>query len=152
MKKNLIKKTIAGITVALMLISSVGISGRPVNAEEPKQGQEAVEQTQTDVIVVDEDMAEENMGDPTIIDQGVDGGVSWSLDSDGYLEVNVTGDLSYVPDYHTKHWPWYDYAGTIITAKVSGQAITITSFLFFYFHFLSSSLKKFLSFPAKQNS
>ena len=66
---------------------------------------------------------------------GKDGGVKWSLSSDGFLEVTISGDLSYTPEYNSaksieKFWPWYEYKNSIKTAKVSGSGLTQAQLMF----------------------
>ena len=86
-------------------------------------------------VVKAEEQAEDNMGEPNIVVEGTDGGVTWTLNSDGYLEVNVTGDLSYVPgdDRETdtyNNWPWFQYRELIKTASVEGGDFTYANDMF----------------------
>ena len=141
MMKRFMKKIFAGVTVALMFISSAGISNQLVNAEEMQQEQDTIEQvevnqTEAGAEFIDQDKSEESMGDPTIVDQGTDGGVTWSLDDDGFLNVNITGDLSYVPGPigdtgYFNYWPWYEYRDSITTVKASGTGFVYAQYMFY---------------------
>ena len=148
--KRFMKKIFAGVTVALMLISSVGVSPQFINAEEVQQGQNSVEQvelsrTEVDAELIDQDKSEENLSEPTIVHEGTDGGVTWSLDSDGLLNVSIAGDLSYEPyepyrygDEYSQQWPWYDYRYDIKKAKVTGKNITMIEVMFYACHSLKN--------------
>ena len=141
MMKRFMKKIFAGVTVALMLFSSTDISNQLVNAEELQQEQDTIEQVevnQTEAgaefidqeVIADEVENEENLG---IIASGVDGGVTWSIDDEGLLVVNITGDLSYVPPYNDGAfvgWPWDKYSDSITSAKVSGKGLTQAQYMF----------------------
>ena len=104
-QKNLIKILTAVLLSAALLVFSVGMSGRIVN------------------------------GEPIIIASGSDGGVGWKLNSEGLLEVTITGDLSYEPGYdpeisNWRYWPWYDEKEAIKKAVVSGSNLVNAQYMF----------------------
>ena len=65
----------------------------------------------------------------TIVDQGVDGDLKWSVDSDGHLLIEGVGDYEGDEDGYPK-WLEYQYDITSATVKVSG--ITNCDFMFWH--------------------
>ena len=128
-QKGLLKKMAAGIMALMLVMSSVSYFGNIVNAEENSDDEEIIVQTDSDA-----DQDEEYYG-RTVVDGGKDGGVSWTLYDDGFLDIKVTGDLSHDPTIDNE-WPWIDTykdkknAVEIKNVKVSGKGLTNASGMF----------------------
>ena len=132
-------KRINVLLVSLLMMITLSNIGMP-NISSRLNAAEISSETDTAVIDISED--EENLN-KTVIRKGVDGGVSWILYDDGFLDVKITGDLSYVPGkYNPKDgtsvfWPWVyeengdcNYGKSIISAKVSGSGLTNADYMF----------------------
>ena len=144
MKKRLLKRIAAELIAGLMVVSAAGTFGMNINAEEPAI-EEVVLQSETDADSKDDyldektdetedvNADEENYG-RTAVDGGKDGGVSWKYFSDGYLDINITGDLSDLPenpnDYYKINWPWSNYLDSVKTVKASGSGFTVAHNMF----------------------
>ncbi len=141
-KSKFCKRIITGITVAMVTMASMNGYDASVKAEEVAEDalQETV-QEDTQYVVNSEGDAEESLG-RTVYKSGKDGGVSWTIYDDGFLDIHITGDLSFEPELpdsdkktEGKYWPYYEYCQTSsafpsVKVKVSGTGLTKADMMF----------------------
>ena len=63
------------------------------------------------------------------IAEGMSGNIEWSLETDGILYINGSGDI---PDYIYELTPWYEYSGQIKTVCIGDEITGIGEFAFQY--------------------
>lgn len=131
MKKQMKVILLAGVIVFESVFASVGsvnaqtVSENEIGTVEESVSKNSAVEEETPEVATEEVQAEGDPAEePKIPDNGIDGGVIWSIDENGQLILTGDGDYEGEPD-------WLKYNSEIISAVVTVTNMTSTNKMFY---------------------